>query len=115
MNSSDPAYKSSVSAGSLTVTHASSEDAGEWDAFVNQHPEGRYSHLWGYRAALEKAYGYHCVYLKFHCDGQLCGIFPSIKHPRNNGWLISQPFTEYGGPLTTNLSLDSGRQLTDLL
>jgi len=102
-------------AGTLTVTAASVADAVEWDAFVNQHPEGRYSHLWGYRVALEKAYGYHCVYLKFQCDGKLCGVFPSIKHPRNNGWLISQPFTEYGGPLTTSLTADGSRQLTDLL
>lgn len=104
-----------VGAGSLTAASASSEDAGEWDAFVNQHPEGRYSQLWGYREALEKAYGYHCVYLKFQCDGQVCGVFPSIKHPRNNGWLISQPFTEYGGPLTASLTPDCSRQLTDLL
>lgn len=115
MNLPDSMNNSFVSEGSLTAENATSKDAGEWDAFVNQHPEGRYSHLWGYRTALEKAYGYYCVYLKFHCDGQLCGVFPSIKHPGNNGWLISQPFTEYGGPLTTSLTPDGGRQFTDLM
>lgn len=104
-----------MNSGSLTSALAIPEDAVEWDAFVNQHPEGRYSQLWGYRVALEKAYGYHCVYLKFHGGGQLCGVFPSIKHPRNNGWLISQPFTEYGGPLTTNFTPDRSAQLTDLM
>jgi CelD/BcsL family acetyltransferase involved in cellulose biosynthesis len=99
----------------LTVRRASSEDAAAWDQFVNAHPEGRYSHLWGYREALEKAYGYRCVQLQFFSEGQLCGVFPYIKHPRNNGWLISQPFTEYGGPLTGNLTEDQYRELTELM
>ena len=98
----------------VTVEAARPEDALHWDRFVESHPEGRYCHLWGYRRTLEKAYGYHCVYLKFLIGGQLVGIFPSIQVKRR-GWLISQPFNEYGGPLTLPLSPEQYRQLSDLL
>lgn len=115
MSAPDPSFASSARADTLMMRRAGSDDAEEWDKFVNDHREGRYCHLWGYRRALEKAYGYQCVYLKFLSGGNLCGVFPSIRHARHGGWLISQPFDEYGGPLTRNLSADQYRQLTDLL
>lgn len=105
-----PQSKSTSS--SLTVTRARAEDAGSWDQFVNSHPEGRYCHLWGYKQALERAYRYHCVYLKFLLGQKLIGVFPSIKVRRRGGWLISQPFNEYGGPLTQLLSAGEYQELT---
>lgn len=100
--------------GPVSVQHATPEDARLWDSFVESHPEGRYCHLWGYRRTLEEAYGYHCVYLKLLVGGQLVGVFPSIR-VRRRRWLISQPFSEYGGPLTLPLSSEQYRQLTDVL
>ncbi len=97
------------------MSRAGPSDAGEWDRFVNDHPEGRYSHLWGYRSTLEETYSYRCVYLKFLINGKLCGVFPSMRRARHGGWLISQPFCEYGGPLTCRLSPDQHRDLTRLL
>jgi len=114
MSVSDLRPDSKVPAGPVSVQHAKPEDAPLWDTFVENHPEGRYCHLWGYRRALEEAYGYHCVYLKFLAADQLVGVFPSIIVKRR-GWLISQPFNEYGGPLTLPLSSEQYRQLTDLL
>ncbi|MBZ5515145.1 MAG: GNAT family N-acetyltransferase [Acidobacteriia bacterium] len=98
----------------IVVEPAGPEDAPLWDNFVESHPEGRYCHLWGYRRTLEEAYGYHCVYLKFLGSGQLVGVFPSIQ-VRRRRWLISQPFNEYGGPLTLSLSCEQYGQLTRLL
>jgi CelD/BcsL family acetyltransferase involved in cellulose biosynthesis len=97
------------------MRRAEAGDAAEWDQFVNQHPEGRYSHLWGYRSTLEKSYGYRCVSLKFLINGKLSGLFPAIRRLRHGGWLISQPFCEYGGPLTLPLSTEQYRELTRLL
>ncbi len=97
------------------MSRAEPVDAAEWDRFVNEHPEGRYSHFWGYRTTLEKTYGYRCVYLKFLLEGKLCGVFPSIRRSYHGGWLISQPFCEYGGPLTSGLSPEYYRHLTRLL
>jgi CelD/BcsL family acetyltransferase involved in cellulose biosynthesis len=115
MSASEFDHEARARAASLIVRRASAEDAEVWDKFVEEHPEGRHCHLWGYRTALEQAYGYRCVYLKFLSEGSLCGVFPSIRHPRGNGWLISQPFNEYGGPLTRNFTADQYRELTDLL
>jgi hypothetical protein len=99
-------------ASSLTVSPAHSADALLWDRFVNSHPEGRYCHLWGYKHALEKAYGYRCVYLKFQSDEHLVGVFPSIKIKRRRGLLVSQPFNEYGGPLIQTLSPEQYKEVT---
>jgi CelD/BcsL family acetyltransferase involved in cellulose biosynthesis len=96
----------------LRVRAARPEDAESWDRFVDAHPEGRYCHLWGYKRALERAYGYRCVYLNFQEGENLIGVFPSIKVKRHRGWLISQPFNEYGGPLIHDLSPDQHRDLT---
>jgi CelD/BcsL family acetyltransferase involved in cellulose biosynthesis len=111
----EPRPEPSARSSFLVMQRAKSEDAAAWDQFVNEHPEGRYSHLWGYRTALEKAYGYRCVYRTFLSEGNLCGIFPSIRRPRHGGWLISQPFNEYGGPLTRGLTAEHYSELTRLL
>lgn len=111
----EPSQELSLSQDSLVVRRAEAGRAAEWDRFVNEHPEGRCSHLWGYRTALEKAYGYRCVYLEFLSEVKLCGVFPSIWRSRHGGWLISQPFNEYGGPLTRGLTSEQYRELTSLL
>jgi hypothetical protein len=100
--------------GRLSIQHARPEDAATWDAFVENHAEGRYCHLWGFRRPLERACGYACVYLKILSSDTLVGIFPAIKL-RHRRWLVSQPFNEYGGPLTLSLLPDQNQQLTQLL
>ncbi|MGH9447996.1 MAG: GNAT family N-acetyltransferase, partial [Terriglobia bacterium] len=100
---------------SLLLTRADSQDAEDWDEFVEQHPEGRFCHLWGYKRVLEEAVGYKCVYLNILSDGRRAGVFPSIIVRRGSGRLVSQPFNEYGGPLTQGLSEDQLRLLPELL
>lgn len=99
----------------IEVSRAGPEDAASWDALVEAHPEGRFCHLWGFRRCLEEAYRYRTVYLKFHERGKLLGIFPSIVRARHGGCLISQPFNEYGGPLTKDLEPGLYAELTRLL
>jgi hypothetical protein len=84
-----------------------------WDEFVEQHPEGRFSQLWGFQQVLERTYGYRIVYRKILLDGELAGIFPSVAVGRRK--LISQPFQEYGGPLTRALSLEQNADLAEAL
>jgi len=115
MSVPEPSPDLSVCPRPLVMRRADSGDAADWDKFAIDHPEGRYSHLWGYRTALEKAYGYRCVYLEFLTEGKLCAVFPSIRRSRHGGWLISQPFNEYGGPLTQGLSVEQYKELTSLL
>jgi hypothetical protein len=91
-------------AGEISLAGAASQAAERWDEFVDAHPEGRFCHLWGYKQVLEEAVGYKCTYLNILSGGRLAGVFPSIKVRRGLGRLISQPFNEYGGPLTKGLS-----------
>jgi CelD/BcsL family acetyltransferase involved in cellulose biosynthesis len=79
-------------------------DAAAWDDFVDQHPEGRFAQLWGFREVLERTYGYRSIYRKILLDGQWVGIFPAVAAGRGSRRLISQPFNEYGGPLSRDLS-----------
>lgn len=99
----------------VEVERAGPHDAAGWDEFVESHPEGRFCHLWGFRQCLENTYGYRCVYLKFQSGGKLLGVFPSIAVARRGGYLISQPFNEYGGPLVQNASQQPWEELTRLL
>ena len=100
---------------SVSVARALPQESRSWDAFVEGHPEGRFCQLWGFRQVLEKACGYRCVYLNILCHGKRVGVFPAVAVRRGTGLLISQPFNEYGGPLTQGLSTDQYRQLAELL
>ncbi len=73
-------------------------DAQRWDAYVEAHPEGRFSQLYGYRC-VEEVYDYRPCYLAFERDRRLVGVLPtfgarSLLFGRRQ---ISQPFSEYGG------------------
>lgn len=100
---------------SLTLHPATAATAGAWDRFVEAHPEGRFCHLFGYRRALEEGHGYPCVYLEIRSGEELIGVFPSIAARYGSRRLVSQPFNEYGGPLTNQLTGSQYRELTRLL
>jgi hypothetical protein len=102
-------------AAGLSLTRAAPDDAQGWDAFVDEHSEGRFSQLWGYRRVLEEAFGYRCVYLNILSCGRRVGVFPSVIVRRRSRRLVSQPFSEYGGPLTEGLSEEQLRLLPNLL
>ncbi len=99
----------------LEVAEAQPGDAEGWDRFVDQHSEGRFCHLWGFRRALQEGYAYRCVYVNILARGHRVGIFPSIVLHRGLGKLVSQPFNEYGGPLTENFSPPLYSKLAALL
>lgn len=80
------------------------QDERRWDSYVDGHPESRFCHLWGFRRALEDAYGLNCVYLEIATQGNLIGVFPSVLVRQHRGYLLSQPFVEYGGPLCSEFS-----------
>jgi CelD/BcsL family acetyltransferase involved in cellulose biosynthesis len=94
----------------VQVQPAHEADAAAWDAFVDAHPESRFCQLWGYRRALEHAYGYPCVYLDVLADGERVGMFPSVAIRQGSGRLVSQPMNEYGGPLLRPLSPENAER-----
>jgi hypothetical protein len=99
----------------LCIAPAAAQDAAEWDRFVLSHPEARFSQRWGFRAVLENAYGYECVYLLIRAEDRLLGVFPSVVVKHGSKRLLSQPFSEYGGPLLAGVSSGDGDQIAQLL
>jgi serine/alanine adding enzyme len=75
-------------------------DPAAWDAWVEAHPEGRFSQLYGYRA-IERVYGYRPHYAAFAKAGKLVCVLPMFeaKSLFFGRRLVSQPFSEYGGAL----------------
>lgn len=115
MVNADAYLKAEAHPGRLSVARALSEEAPAWDDFVERQREARFCHLWGFRQALERAYGYRCVYLKILSEGKLVGVFPSVARRAGRGRLVSQPFNEYGGPLTEDFSGDQYQRLAEML
>ncbi len=102
--------------GRLSIARALPEDAEAWDEFVEGQSEARFCHLWGFRQVLERAYGYRCVYLNILREGRQVGVFPCVAVTTMGGRrLVSQPFNEYGGPLTQDLSTEEHGQLAEIL
>lgn len=90
-------------------------DSERWDSFVDSNPKSRFCHLWGFRRALEDAYGLNCVYLEIESQGRLVGVFPSVLVQRRRKVLLSQPFVEYGGPLCSNFTREDFASLAERL
>jgi CelD/BcsL family acetyltransferase involved in cellulose biosynthesis len=76
------------------------DDAQAWDAYVENHPESRFCHLYAYRY-LQDVYGYKPRYSAFRKGGRLVGVLPAfeVKSLFFGRRLVSQPFSEYGGLL----------------
>lgn len=73
------------------------EDAEQWDAFCNQAIQATFLH---HRQFLS----YHGerffdLSLKIEDNGNLVGVFPAAKDPKNKGAVISHPGITYGGIL----------------
>jgi CelD/BcsL family acetyltransferase involved in cellulose biosynthesis len=92
-----------------------SSDPDGWDRFVEAHPESRFCHLWGYRHALEVAYRFRLVYLEIITKSGRVGVLPSLHVERAGGYLLSQPFVEYGGPLCNQFTREDYAALAELL
>jgi CelD/BcsL family acetyltransferase involved in cellulose biosynthesis len=104
-----------IEARQIRLVPALTEHAPAWDSFVEAHPEGRFSQLWGFRKALSECYGMDCVYLNVFAGDRQCGVFPLVRvkgHPRR---LLSLPFIEYGGPLLEGLAPERYCELAESL
>ncbi|MEN3974085.1 FemAB family XrtA/PEP-CTERM system-associated protein [Emcibacter sp. SYSU 3D8] len=85
----------------ITVREASPDDKGQWDAYVRAAPAATFFHLWGWRTAIENAYGHDCPYLVAENGGRVVGVLPlvRIKSLLFGHALMSTAFAVYGGPV----------------
>ena len=72
-----------------------------WDDYVNQHPQGTFFHLSGWRKVIEQAYGHDTYYLLAKQGDTILGVLPlgHIKSRLFGNALISNPFCVYGGAI----------------
>ena len=85
----------------MTVRFAASEDKEAWDAFVWLHPEATPYQLFGWKEAVEGAYGHKSCYLLAEEDSKISGVFPLFffKIPFLSKRIISLPFCDIGDVL----------------
>ncbi len=84
---------------SFTVSHTPPSG---WDAFVQQHPEGKIYHLSAWNELIWETFGHDPYYVVFReNDDQIVGVLP-ITHFKSfffGKFAVSLPFVNYGGPL----------------
>jgi FemAB-related protein (PEP-CTERM system-associated) len=76
----------------------------ECDEFVRQTEGAKLCHLPAWTGMVEKAFGHKGEYLVARAAGRVCGVLP-LTHVRSRLFgnrLISQPFSDYGGPIASN-------------
>lgn len=84
-------------------------EAGEWDSFVRSQVSWSHFHLFGWKSAIERAFGHECIYLAARDGGKLAGILPlvRVKSLLFGHFLVSMPFVNYGGPLGSAEAIDA--------
>jgi FemAB-related protein (PEP-CTERM system-associated) len=88
-----------------TIKIADSSDQGRWDAFVISKKDAGPYHLFAWKNAIEFAYHHSAYYLIEEDESnKIRGIFPlvHVKAPALRGTLVSLPFCDYGGVLTSS-------------
>src|SRR5579862_475546 len=86
---------------SLALRTFQPEDAGQWDAFVEQHPCGTVFHLTAWKNCIEESFGYRSEYLVASEGNDIRGVLPIflVQNPILKKALISVPFAVSGGIL----------------
>jgi serine/alanine adding enzyme len=74
------------------------------DDFVQRSPGARLCHTPAWTRMIEDAFGHTGYYLVAREQDQICGVLPltQVRSRLFGNRLISQPFSDYGGPLVTN-------------
>lgn len=104
-----PVTQTDANPGPLQVVPLTAENEAAWDAFVASHPESSHYHRAGWSRVFERAMGRRCLYRMAVAGDRVEGVLPhvSFSHPLFGKFLISVPFMNRGGLLTTS---DRARQ-----
>lgn len=80
------------------------EHSPEYDDFVQRAAGARLCHTHAWTRMVEEAFGYKGHYLVARENGRICGVLPLIyvRSRLFGDRLLSQPFSDYGGPVTTS-------------
>ncbi len=86
---------------SFKITLATPKDSHAWDSYVLGHSKGIAYQLYGFRHAVETAYGFKGVYFIARKGTKICGILPLVHLgvPGTHGSLVSLPYCDAAGIL----------------
>lgn len=106
----------------LTIRPATEQDSQRWDAYILAHPQGTFSHRYGWKRIIENVHGHTGHYLLAEEGETLKGVLPlgEVKHLLFGHSLISVPFCVAGGAIADSEPLrcqleDQGAALADRL
>ena len=96
----------------IRITTLEPEQAEAWDGYVNNHPDGTFFHLSGWKRVLEKGVGHPAYFFCALKGDQIVGVLPTghVKSMLFGNSLISSPFSVYGGPIADTEEIE--QQLT---
>lgn len=85
----------------LTIRIAGNSDREKWDKYVLVHPDATPYHLFGWKMAVEGAYGYKSYYLLAEKNNRISGILPVVHFacPVMLNELVALPYCDVGGVL----------------
>ncbi|HRD16050.1 MAG TPA: hypothetical protein PK181_04440, partial [Methanothrix soehngenii] len=89
----------------IRIRQVEDPDRKRWDAYVLSHPLAGTYHLFAWKQAVERAYYHKCPYLVAEDGrGEIQGVLPLVlmKPPLLKPVLVSLPFCDYGGVLSSN-------------
>lgn len=90
-----------AAAAATDIHEAGAADAGDWEAYVEAHPEGSFFHRYGWRRVLAEGAGFDTVFLAARRQGRIVGVLP-LAHTRSwlfGNALVSLPFCVRSGVL----------------
>ena len=93
---------------SLKITLAGFNDQYSWDSYVLGHPLGIAYQLYGFRHAMERAYGLKGSYFIARKGGKIVGVLPLVHFsiPGTRGSLLSLPYCDAAGPLADTAAIE---------
>jgi FemAB-related protein (PEP-CTERM system-associated) len=88
----------------IEISVASSHDEAAWDRYVDQHPQGTFFHLIGWRGIFERTIGFPTIYFVAKSEGVMVGVLPlaRVKSLLFGHALTSLPFCVEAGVLADN-------------
>lgn len=92
------------------TTRLYNEDGRAWDAFVDSHQGSSNYHQYGWRKVVEKSFGHRTMYLAAtNRHNEICGVLPFVRMKSRlfGSFMVSLPFFNYGGLLTSDDSVDA--------
>jgi FemAB-related protein (PEP-CTERM system-associated) len=85
----------------VTVRTLDRSSLGDWEHFVQQHPNATFFHRPGWKRVIEESFGARCYFLQAWCSGQTTGVLPLV-HMRSRLFgdaLVSSAYGVYGGSI----------------